>query len=96
MIYAEMCMYHRKVNLIVIVCFSVLIGEPCPPSFTLSATSSSLTVRVDEKPVLMKIFPYGITYIIYLEERGKENEVGSLVVNELSPQDKLLVFQPGL
>lgn len=44
-----------------------------PPSFTLWATSSSLTVYIHQKPILEKIFLFGLTYTIYLEERG-ENE----------------------
>lgn len=40
------------------------------------ATSSSLTVRVHEKPILRKLFPFGLTYTIYLEERGQDKKVG--------------------
>lgn len=44
-----------------------------PPSFTLWATSSSLTVYIHQKPILKNLFHFGLTYTIYLEERG-ENE----------------------
>ncbi|XP_028429507.1 interleukin-10 receptor subunit alpha isoform X2 [Perca flavescens] len=45
-----------------------------PPSFTLWATSSTLTVYVHPKPILKKMFPYGITYTIYLEETGQNKK----------------------
>ncbi|KAF3847718.1 hypothetical protein F7725_020746 [Dissostichus mawsoni] len=45
-----------------------------PPSFTLWATSSSLTVSVHQKPILKELYPYGLTYTIYLEERGQDNK----------------------
>ncbi|XP_068441578.1 interleukin-10 receptor subunit alpha [Clinocottus analis] len=45
-------------------------SELQPPSFTLWATSSTLTVYVHQKPILKKLFPFGLTYTIYLEERG--------------------------
>ncbi|XP_072248543.1 interleukin-10 receptor subunit alpha [Leuresthes tenuis] len=44
-----------------------------PPSFTLWATSSTLTIYVHEKPILKKLFPFGVTYTIYLEEIGQDN-----------------------
>lgn len=56
--------------------FSVPVGELLPPSFTLWATSSTLTVKVHQRPILRKLFPFGITYTIYLEERGQEEKVG--------------------
>ncbi|XP_044060089.1 interleukin-10 receptor subunit alpha [Siniperca chuatsi] len=49
-------------------------SELQPPSFTLWATSSTLTVYVHQKPILRKLFPYGLTYTIYLEERGQETK----------------------
>lgn len=45
-----------------------------PPSFTMTATSSSLTVYVHEKPILKKLYPFGVTYTIYLEEKGNHNK----------------------
>ncbi|XP_034460652.1 interleukin-10 receptor subunit alpha [Hippoglossus hippoglossus] len=47
-------------------------SELQPPSFTLLATSSTLSVKVHQKLVLRKIFPYGLTYTIYLEETEKD------------------------
>lgn len=44
-------------------------GDLQPPSFTLWATSSSLTVYVHQKAILRKLFSYGIIYTIYLEEK---------------------------
>ncbi|XP_075956646.1 interleukin-10 receptor subunit alpha [Anarhichas minor] len=49
-------------------------SELQPPSFTLWATSSTLTVSVHQKNILKKIFPYGLTYTIYLEERGQHKK----------------------
>ncbi|XP_070762281.1 interleukin-10 receptor subunit alpha [Enoplosus armatus] len=49
-------------------------SELQPPSFTLWATSSTLTVYVHQKPILRKLFPYGLTYTIYLEERGQDTK----------------------
>ncbi|XP_069562528.1 interleukin-10 receptor subunit alpha [Brachyistius frenatus] len=46
-----------------------------PPSFTLVATSSTLTVYVHQKNILEKLFPYGLTYTIYLEEKGKDTNI---------------------
>lgn len=76
--------YHVRVALLhgyiiiktVLVSFSVPTGGLTPPSFTLWATASSLTVRVHEKPILRKLFPYGLIYTIYLEERGQDKKVG--------------------
>ncbi|XP_041734741.1 uncharacterized protein LOC121568250 [Coregonus clupeaformis] len=44
------------------------------PSSTLLATSSSITVSVDRKPLLKKIFPFGLTYTIYLQEKGQDHK----------------------
>lgn len=52
------------------------VAQLLPPSFTLLATSNTLSVRVHPKPVLRELFPYGVTYTIYLDEQGKENQVG--------------------
>ncbi|KAF7663336.1 hypothetical protein LDENG_00211770 [Lucifuga dentata] len=49
-------------------------SELQPPSFTLMVTSSTLTVQVLPKPILRKLFPYGVTYTIYLEERGQDKK----------------------
>ncbi|XP_022051823.2 interleukin-10 receptor subunit alpha [Acanthochromis polyacanthus] len=48
--------------------------EVLPPSFTLKATSSSLTVYVHEKPILKKLYLYWVTYTIYLEEKGEHSK----------------------
>lgn len=46
-------------------------SELQPPSFSMWATSSTVTVHVHQKPILRKLFPFGITYTIYLEEKGQ-------------------------
>ncbi|XP_074536014.1 interleukin-10 receptor subunit alpha [Halichoeres trimaculatus] len=38
------------------------------PSFTLLATSSTLKLHIHQKPILKKLFPYGVSYIIHLED----------------------------
>uniref|UniRef100_H2LSI5 Interleukin 10 receptor, alpha n=1 Tax=Oryzias latipes TaxID=8090 RepID=H2LSI5_ORYLA len=45
-----------------------------PPSFTVLATSSSLSVVIQDKPILKKVFPYGVTFTIYLDEIGPQNK----------------------
>ena len=52
-----------------------LAGELQPPSFSLLATSSTLSVKVHQKLVLRKLFSYGLTYTIYLEET-EQDKVG--------------------
>ncbi|XP_061538492.1 interleukin-10 receptor subunit alpha [Phycodurus eques] len=50
-------------------------GNLQPPSFTLYATSSKITVHVHQKPILRKLFPFGVTYIIHLEEKSRNDNV---------------------
>ncbi|XP_068614680.1 uncharacterized protein [Brachionichthys hirsutus] len=45
-----------------------------PPSFSLWATCSTLTVYVHKKSVLKKLFPYGAVYTIYLQEKGHDSK----------------------
>nr|XP_046245089.1 interleukin-10 receptor subunit alpha [Scatophagus argus] len=45
-----------------------------PPSFTLWATSSTLKVYVHQKPILKKLFPFGLIYTFYLEETGQDTK----------------------
>lgn len=52
-----------------------LAGKLRPPTFTLRPTSSSLTVHVHQKPILLKLFPFGTIYTVYLEQRGEDNQV---------------------
>ncbi|XP_060929363.1 interleukin-10 receptor subunit alpha [Limanda limanda] len=47
-------------------------SELQPPSFTLLATSSTLSVKVHQKLILRKLFSYGLTYTIYLEETEQD------------------------
>uniref|UniRef100_A0A1A7WHB2 Interleukin 10 receptor, alpha n=3 Tax=Iconisemion striatum TaxID=60296 RepID=A0A1A7WHB2_9TELE len=49
-------------------------GGLLPPSFNLWVTSSTLTIYVHEKPILKRIFPFGVTYIVTVEEIGDENK----------------------
>uniref|UniRef100_A0A8C6TUQ9 Fibronectin type-III domain-containing protein n=1 Tax=Neogobius melanostomus TaxID=47308 RepID=A0A8C6TUQ9_9GOBI len=41
------------------------------PSFTMWATSSTLTIHIHQKPILQKIYSFGVTYTIFLEEKGQ-------------------------
>ncbi|XP_030295244.1 interleukin-10 receptor subunit alpha [Sparus aurata] len=59
-----------------------------PPSFTMWATSSSLTVRVHEKPILRKLFPFGLTYTIYLEERGQDKKNTTVYLGDDREEDQ--------
>ncbi|XP_077422326.1 interleukin-10 receptor subunit alpha [Vanacampus margaritifer] len=45
-----------------------------PPSFTLYATSSTITIRVHQKSILRKLFPFGVTYIIHLNEKSRNDK----------------------
>ncbi|XP_061684375.1 interleukin-10 receptor subunit alpha [Syngnathoides biaculeatus] len=45
-----------------------------PPSFTLYATSSTITIHVHQKPILKKLFPFGVTYVIHLKERSRNSK----------------------
>ncbi|CAN9511390.1 unnamed protein product [Ophioblennius macclurei] len=42
-----------------------------PPSFTMWTTSTTLTINVHQKSVLKKLFPFGLKYTVYLEEKGQ-------------------------
>ncbi|XP_056468041.1 interleukin-10 receptor subunit alpha [Gadus chalcogrammus] len=53
-----------------------------PPSFTLRASSHSLSVTVDDKPLLRKISLFGMTYTMFLEERGRPNETSMAYLND--------------
>ncbi|XP_061734565.1 interleukin-10 receptor subunit alpha [Nerophis ophidion] len=57
-----------------------------PPSFTLYATSSTITVHVHQKPVLKKLFPYGVTYVVYLEEKGQDDKKTISYLTDYSDQ----------
>ncbi|XP_077396387.1 interleukin-10 receptor subunit alpha [Festucalex cinctus] len=46
-----------------------------PPSFTLYATSSTITIHVHQKSILRKLFPFGVTYIVQLKEDSRTNKV---------------------
>ncbi|XP_032366457.1 interleukin-10 receptor subunit alpha isoform X2 [Etheostoma spectabile] len=61
--------------------FTLNTSKLQPPSFNLWATSSTLTVYVHPKPFLKAMFPYGLTYTIYLEETGqnKKNTTAYLI-----------------
>ncbi|XP_055752319.1 interleukin-10 receptor subunit alpha-like [Salvelinus fontinalis] len=54
------------------------------PSSTLLATSSSVTVLVHRKPLLKKIFPFGLTYTIYLQGKGQGHKT---VIRHLKDED---------
>ncbi|KAM4628330.1 interleukin-10 receptor subunit alpha [Polymixia lowei] len=63
-------------------------SELQPPSFTLLATSSTLTVKVHKKPILKKIFPFGMIYTIYLEKRGEDNETITVYLKDQLEEDE--------
>ncbi|CAL8331951.1 unnamed protein product [Boreogadus saida] len=53
-----------------------------PPSFTLRASSRSLDVTVEDKPLLRKISGFGMTYTVFLEEGGRPNETRVAYLND--------------
>ncbi|XP_055735604.1 uncharacterized protein LOC129821897 [Salvelinus fontinalis] len=57
------------------------------PSSTLLATSSSVTVRVHRKPLLKKIFPFGLTYTIYLRDGGQDNKTVAIQLKDDDDED---------
>ncbi|GLD57342.1 uncharacterized protein AKAME5_000957900 [Lates japonicus] len=59
-----------------------------PPSFTLLGTSSSLSVYVHQKPILNKLFPYGLTYTIYLDEIGDDNKTTTAYLKDDVGEDQ--------
>ncbi|TKS81019.1 Interleukin-10 receptor subunit alpha [Collichthys lucidus] len=61
-------------------------GKLLPPSFTLWATSSTIAVKVHQKPILKKLFPYGVTYTIYLEDR--DNKTTTAYLNAEAEEDQ--------
>ncbi|XP_034081389.1 interleukin-10 receptor subunit alpha [Gymnodraco acuticeps] len=63
-------------------------GSLQPPSFTLWATSSTLTVSVHQKPILKELFPFGLTYTIYLEERGQEKKNTTAYLEDNMAEDQ--------
>ncbi|XP_029027054.1 interleukin-10 receptor subunit alpha [Betta splendens] len=54
--------------------FSLSETELQPPSFTLTATSSTLSISIHEKPLLKEIFSFGVQHTIFLEETGQDNK----------------------
>ncbi|XP_014860605.1 PREDICTED: interferon alpha/beta receptor 1-like [Poecilia mexicana] len=69
-------------------------GELQPPSFSLRATSSTLKVLVHENPILRKIYPYDVTYKLYLEEAGRENKTTKVYLedDEGNPEGRTKTF----
>ncbi|XP_010727918.2 interleukin-10 receptor subunit alpha isoform X1 [Larimichthys crocea] len=65
-------------------------GKLLPPSFTLWATSSTIAVKVHQKPILKKLFPYGVTYTIYLEDR--DNKTTTAYLNAETEEDQKKTF----
>lgn len=63
-----------------------------PPSFTLWATSSTITVSVHPKPILKKIFPFGLRYTIYLEEKGQDNKNTTAYLKDDMEEDQKTTF----
>ncbi|XP_033953821.1 interleukin-10 receptor subunit alpha [Pseudochaenichthys georgianus] len=68
--------------------FILNYGALQPPSFTLWATSSTLTVSVHQKPILKELFPFGLTYTIYLEERGQDTKNTTAYLEDNMAEDQ--------
>lgn len=83
-----LCYYHLFLPII------CLAGKLRPPSFTLWPTSSSLTVFVHQKPILLKLFPFGVIYNVYLEQEGEDKKV--IINNVWSHMRQLLIKDDSL
>uniref|UniRef100_A0AAV2IZK5 Fibronectin type-III domain-containing protein n=1 Tax=Knipowitschia caucasica TaxID=637954 RepID=A0AAV2IZK5_KNICA len=68
------------------------LSELQPPSFTMWATSSTLTINIHKKPVLRKIFLFGITYTIYLVEKQQNKSTISYLKDDIWDHPKNKVF----
>ncbi|KAI3354272.1 hypothetical protein L3Q82_018808 [Scortum barcoo] len=68
-------------------------GKLQPPSFSLSATSSTITVYVHQKPILEKLFPYGVTYTIFLEDRERDYETTAYLKDDMGENQKTKIFK---
>ncbi|XP_026154648.1 interleukin-10 receptor subunit alpha [Mastacembelus armatus] len=73
--------------------FLLTESELQPPSFSLQATSSTLTIYIYQKPILRKLFPYGLTYSIYLEEKGQNNKnITEYLKDEVDEEQRIKTF----
>ncbi|XP_058489766.1 interleukin-10 receptor subunit alpha isoform X2 [Solea solea] len=68
-------------------------SELSPPTFTLLATSSTLSVYVHQKPILRMLFPYGLTYTIYLEETGQNKTTIAYLKDDLGDDQRNTTFR---
>ncbi|KAG7478566.1 interferon alpha beta receptor 1-like [Solea senegalensis] len=64
-----------------------------PPTFTLLATSSTLSVYVHQKPILRMLFPYGLTYTIYLEEAGQNKTTIAYLKDDVGDDQRNTTFR---
>ncbi|MEQ2209471.1 hypothetical protein XENOCAPTIV_030637 [Xenoophorus captivus] len=76
--------------------FFINQSELLPPSFTLWATSSTLTVYVHEKSILRKIFAYGVAYTLYLDETDQENKTTTVYLRDDEGKDQRTMTFRGL
>lgn len=67
-------------------------SELQPPAFTLIATSSSLSINVYQKPILRKLFPYGHTYTIYLEETEQDKTTTAYLKDDVGEEQRTKTF----
>ncbi|XP_033832980.1 interleukin-10 receptor subunit alpha [Periophthalmus magnuspinnatus] len=67
-------------------------SELQPPSFTMWATSSILTVRIHEKPILRKLFLFGIIYTIYLVEKEQNKTTVAYLKDDIWDHQKTKNF----
>lgn len=64
-------------------------NELPPPTFTMWATSSTLTVHIHHNHILRKLFKFGVTYTISLEEKGENKSIISYLKDDiLDPQNE--------
>uniref|UniRef100_A0A3Q3QEE2 Fibronectin type-III domain-containing protein n=1 Tax=Monopterus albus TaxID=43700 RepID=A0A3Q3QEE2_MONAL len=72
--------------------FLLTESELQPPSFNLWATSSTLSVYVHQKPILRELFPYGLTYTVYLEEREQDKNITEFLKDDMQEDQRLKTF----
>ncbi|KAK5868648.1 hypothetical protein PBY51_009644 [Eleginops maclovinus] len=68
--------------------FLLNTGQLQPPSFNLWATSSTIKVYIHQKPILKELFPYGVTYTMYLEETGQDKKNTTAYLDDNVAEDQ--------
>ncbi|XP_034556191.1 interleukin-10 receptor subunit alpha [Notolabrus celidotus] len=62
------------------------------PSFTMTATSSTLKLNIHPKPILRKLFPYGVIYTIYLEDTRDNKTTTAYLQDDVDEEERSTTF----